>query len=155
MTKTNYIYPYIRDAKYQDELIGELACYQFADTTTAIGDYRYDTFKNVSVKKKLAFLTVFVCGLYGRDMNSVNDHHWTWSMPSTKKCIEAYPRIRDAFRNGGLLEIISRENCYEMDEETGDERWWYHETPCIINLMDGYVIAREEETKIEEEIQSA
>lgn len=155
MTKTNYIYPYIRDAKYQDELIGELACYQFADTTTAIGDYRYDTFKNVSVKKKLAFLTVFICGLYGRDMNSVNDHHWIWSMPSTKECIEAYPRIRDAFRNGGLMEIISKENCYEMDDETRDERLWYQETPCIINLMDGYVIAREEETKIEEEIQSA
>lgn len=152
---TNYIYPYIRDAKYQDELITELSYYQYADTTIAIGDYRYDAFKNVSVKKKLAFLTVFICGLYGRDMNSVNDHHWIWSMPSTKECIEAYPRIRDAFRNGGLLEIISKENCYEMDDETRDERLWYQETPCIINLMDGYVIAREEETKIEEEIQSA
>lgn len=155
MTKTNYIYPYIRDAKYQNEFIGELSYYQYADTTIAIGDYRYDAFKNVSVKKKLAFLTVFICGLYGRDMNSVNDHHWIWSMPSTKECIEAYPRIRDAFRNGGLLEIISKENCYEMDDETRDERLWYQETPCIINLMDGYVIAREEETKIEEEIQSA
>lgn len=155
MTKTNYIYPYIRDAKYQDELIAELSYYQYADTTIAIGDYRYDAFKNVSVKKKLAFLTVFICGLYGRDMNSMNDHHWIWSMPSTKECIEAYPRIRDAFRNGGLLEITSKENCYEMDDETRDERLWYQETPCIINLMDGYVIAREEETKIEEEIQSA
>ena len=155
MTKTNYIYPYIRDAKYQDDLISVLAFYQYADTTTAIGDYRYDAFRNANTKKKLAFLTVFICGLYGRDMNSVNDHHWIWSMPSTKECIEAYPRIRDAFRNGGCLEIISRENCYKVDETTGEEHRWYQETPCVINLMDGYVIAREEETKAEQEIQSA
>lgn len=151
---TNYIYNYIKEAK-ENEFINIIGFYQYADTTTAIGDYRYDAFKNANTKKKLAFLTVFICGLYGRDMNSVNDHHWTWSMPSTKKCIEAYPRIRDAFRNGGLLDIISRENCYEVDEKTGEERWWDQKTPCTINLMDGYVIAREEETEIEGEIQSA
>ena len=146
MTK-NYIYPYIRDAKYQDYFIGGLAYYQFADTTIAIGDYRCDAFKNANTKKKLAFLTVFICGLYGRDMNSVNDHHWIWSMPSTKECIEAYPRIRDAFRNGGLFDIISREDHDEIDDETGDVYHWYQTTPCTINLMDGYVIVREEKTK--------
>lgn len=142
----SYIYEYIKEAKSND-YISICGFYQYTDTTTGIGDYRYDAFRNANTKKKLAFLTVFICGLYGRDMNSVNDHHWIWSMPSTKECIEAYPRIRDAFRNGGLFDIISREDHDEIDDETGDVYHWYQTTPCTINLMDGYVIAREEKTK--------
>lgn len=144
--KKSYMYDYIKEAK-RDPYISICGFYQYADTTTAIGDYRYDAFKNANTKKKLAFLTVFICGLYGRDMNSVNDHHWIWSMPSTKECIETYPKVRDAFRNGGLIEIMSREDHNGIDDDTKDIYHWYQTTPCIINLMDGYVIAIEEKTK--------
>lgn len=144
--KKSYIYNYIKEAK-RDAHISICGFYQYADTTTAIGDYRYDAFRNANTKKKLAFLTVFICGLYGRDMNSVNDHHWIWSMPSTKECIETYPKVRDAFRNGGLIEIMSREDHNGIDDDTKDIYHWYQTTPCIINLMDGYVIAIEEKTK--------
>lgn len=95
--------------------------------------------------KRLAFLTVALCGLCGRlsvDPRA-NDDWWAWMMPPTIKCVESFLKVKKAYKLGYIEDIISTENITK-ENENGDIVYSYQKSLCTIDLETGQVVVQDE-----------